>query len=199
MKINPKYIALIIGIFILCFLSWCHGRSSVETKQTVPLKVDTIRPKITKNHADLKVKADSVPILKAKLLEATNRKNYYKRLYKSVYDSVYSASDSLCKSYLYLANRIKQKQDSANEAENMVNSELIVNAFNQIGEYQDNEVLYEAKIKQDSTDKVEAKKEAEKVAKSRFWKGYGKGFKHGFVTGVAADESARAGIRMIKP
>lgn len=199
-KINPKYIALIILIILLCFLSWCQGRDSVKPVNTIqPEKPDTIRPKIQVNKADIKNFADSIPILKAKLLQATNRKNYYKELYKSTHDSLHSISDSVCKSYLTLVNRVKEKQDSAHEAENEANSQLIINAFNQIGEYQDNEILYEEKIKQDSTDKAQAKKDFEKQLNASNWKWFWKGYRWGFGTGAVATQGVNSGIRMIKP
>ncbi len=172
MKIKSNYIYLIVIlllVFLIGYLTQCKGK---EPKQTVPIeKPDTIRPKITKNKDDRKIIADSAKIYREMFIAASNRKNYYKHLYKSVYDSLYSASDSACKSYLGLVQRVKEKQDSAHEAENEANTLFIVNAYNQIGELEDNEIQYELKIKQDSTDKATAKIEAEKKAKAEFKRG----------------------------
>ncbi len=173
-KVHKTFLKWIIPIILLVgLLGYCHGRKSVETKQEVPGKVeiDTIRPKIVKIKSEIKVLADSVQHYKDIAKNAVDRKNYYKGLFKTTYDSLYSLSDSIGKIRLALAKEVKQKQDSASEAENFANSELIVNAFSQISKYQDAEVQYELEHKKDSTDKVQAKIESEKVAKSEFKRG----------------------------
>jgi hypothetical protein len=199
-KIILKGLVLLLAIFaVVVIFKECNGE---ETKQTVSIdKPDTLRPKIQVNKTDIKVLADSVPIYREMAKQANNRKNYYKGLYKSTYDSLYDLSDSIGKIRLAITESIKLKQDSANEAQNEANVQLIINAFNQIGEYQDNEILYEQKIKQDSTEKEQLKQDlkTEQESKVKYWKGFWTGAKWGTVFGIAVDESARAGIRMIKP
>ena len=185
-----KWYLLTVLVTVLIFAN-CKGCASDPKPTTTIVKVDTITPKINKNKADIIALVDSAEIYKAQLIKAINRKNYYKLKYKSVYDSVYSASDSVCKVYLGLVQRVKLKQDSAHEAENQANSLIIVNAYNQIGEYKDNEVLYTEKIKQDSVIKqslttriVQLIDTLPRVKR----KGFIKGFLYGFGSGATAKQ-----------
>lgn len=148
---------------------------------------DTITPKISQNKQDIKRLKDSVPYYKEQVRLAKLGKSYYKQMYKSVYDSLYSASDSVCKSRLQLANEIKLKQDSAHEAENQANIELIANAFNQIDKYAENQKMYETRHTADtSIIGYLVRDSIPKVAKSEFKRGRKVGRKQGAIFGFGA-------------
>ncbi|MES2382483.1 MAG: hypothetical protein V4538_15655 [Bacteroidota bacterium] len=183
-------------IVIVCITFNCGGK--VEPKPTFYKTTDTTTPKIIQNKADIKVLNDSVPIYRAMLQNATNSKNYYKRLHKTTSDSLYDLSDSIGKIRLSILNSIKLKQDSAHEAENQANLLTIVNAFNQIGEYQENVSLLESQHVIDTT-KINylLNDSIPKVKASEFKRGKKVGRKQGFVAGVIVTEGVNVGAKLI--
>jgi len=196
MKTENKYRLglFLMGVALVCVLlpKGCISIFNKSDKQnTLSIKVDTITPKIKKNKSDIIALVDSSKIFKEQLKQANKSVKYFKIKYKSTHDSLYSLSDSIGKIRLVIVNQIKQKQDSSHEAENQANLLLVINAYNQIGEYQDNEVLYVEKIKRDSTEKKQLNNRIvhliDTLPKVKR-KGFLKGFKWGFTSGVILTE-----------